>query len=211
MASSLTPSIAPLVWIDCEMTGLDPTHDVILEVSCLITTASLSLIDRAGLSIVISRPVLTMEAMSEWCRETHGRSGLTRRVLSETAVPADEAGRRLLEYIQRHVPVPRTALLAGNSVHADRAFLVKEMPEVIDWLHYRILDVSSIKEAARRWCDVQVLRNAPPKKGLHQARADIEESIEEARYWKQTLFLSTVGEQVDGIIATDEEGDERNM
>lgn len=123
--------------------------------------------------------------------KTHGsndrQTGLTSRVLASTT-NAETAAQLLLEYIKKYIPQPKTALLAGNSVHVDKEFLAREMPGVIEHLHYRILDVSSIKEAARRWCLTDDLGVVPEKKGMHEARMDILESIEEAQFWKGRLF-----------------------
>jgi len=184
----LTRSSDPLVWIDCEMTGLDPSHDQILQICCIITDAQLQVLDEAGFEAVIHQPASTLRTMSPWCVDTHGRSGLTAAVLeSRTTAPAAAAD--LLAYIQRSVPAPRTALLAGNSVHADRAFLSRgPYAPVLDWLHYRVLDVSSFKEAARRWGSEELLKDAPSKRGVHLAREDILESIEEMRFYRAKLF-----------------------
>lgn len=187
-AAMLAPSTAPLVFIDCEMTGLKST-DVLLSVACFITTPNLELVDPAGLSLTINRSATVLEAMDEWCTRTHAESGLSAAVLSSTTT-VDAAGQQLLAYLQKHVPVRGEALLAGNSVHVDKVFLQREMPAVADWLHYRILDVSAIKEAARRWCGEEVLRRVPQKKGLHQARDDVLESIEEARFWRENVFVA---------------------
>lgn len=126
--------------------------------------------------------------MSPWCIHTHGRSGLTQAVLASTT-DAATASAQLLAYIKRYVPEPRTALLAGNSVHADRAFLAKKpYAPILEWLHYRLLDVSSIKEAVRRWGSEELLRAAPPKREIHLARDDILESIAEMKYYRASLF-----------------------
>lgn len=179
----------PLVWIDCEMTGLDYDNDQIIEIFCLITNGDLELAHDEGWGTVVHQSQQRMDAMDEWCRNTHGKSGLTSAVVKST-VTAEQAAEELLAYIQKHIPEPGVAVLAGNSVHADRAFLRREpYKKVLDHLHYRILDVSSIKEAAKRW-NPDVLRKAPRKKGLHEARQDIIESIAEARYYKEVLFQS---------------------
>ncbi|KAI1825544.1 ribonuclease H-like domain-containing protein [Xylaria intraflava] len=177
-----------LVWIDCEMTGLDPDHDEIIEIFCVITTGQLDVVDEAGWGTVVHQSKERMEMMDEWCAKTHADSGLTAAVLAST-VSAAQAADDLLAYVTKHVPEKGTALLAGNSVHADRAFLSKApYAKVVDHLHHRIMDVSTIKEAARRWCPPDVLLNAPAKQGLHQAREDILESIAEARYYKDVIF-----------------------
>ncbi|KAL2178634.1 ribonuclease H-like domain-containing protein [Thermothelomyces heterothallicus CBS 202.75] len=140
-----------LVWIDCEMTGLDPDSDSIIEIYCLITDGQLNLLDECGWGTVVHQSRERMAMMDEWCTRVHGDSGLTAAVIESTVTP-QQAADGLLAYIQKYVPQKGTALLAGNSVHADRAFLRKApYNKVLDHLHYRILDVSSIKEAARRW------------------------------------------------------------
>ena len=205
---ALTRSIDPLVWIDCEasqpshvlldhasrskanafkMTGLNSENDTILSIACFITDADLNLLDNEGFDVVIHHTEERLSRMDAWCTKTHGDSGLTKAAIESTTT-AEQASRSLLMYVQRFVPKPRTALLAGNSVHADKMFLtIKPYDKVMEHLHYRILDVSAIKEAIRRWSPDAVLRNVPPKKGLHEARADILESIEEARYYQRLL------------------------
>lgn len=170
------------------MTGLDVDNDVIIEIFCLITNGNLELIDEKGWGTVIQQSKETMDKMDDWCTKTHGSSGLTAAVLSSTTTPS-QAADALLEYITKYIPQKGRALLAGNSVHADKAFLKKQpYTKVIEHLSYRILDVSTIKEAAKRWSDLDVLIGAPKKKGLHQARDDILESIEEAKYYKDAIF-----------------------
>ncbi|EFQ98137.1 oligoribonuclease [Nannizzia gypsea CBS 118893] len=187
---ALQRSSDPLVWIDCEMTGLDPANDHIMQVCCYITDAQLNLLEPKGFEVIVHLPQDILDRMNAWCTATHGRSGLTAAVLSATTT-AEEAANGLLAYIKQHVPKQGTALLAGNSVHADRAFLAQPpYVQVLDWLHYRILDVSSVKEAVRRWGSDEMLRDAPSKKGVHLAREDILESIEEIKYYRQKLFAS---------------------
>ncbi|ROT34777.1 exonuclease [Sodiomyces alkalinus F11] len=188
-----------LVWIDCEMTGLDPEKEEILEIHCLITTGDLELLDEEGWGTVIHHPKSRLDQMDEWCTRTHGTTGLTDAVLASTTTP-QQAAEGLLAYIKRHVPEQRTALLAGNSVHADRAFLAKPpYAAVLEYLHYRLLDVSTIKEAVRRWCPPVVLLVAPWKKGVHRGREDILESIAEARYYRDAVFgLTWKGKDVEG-------------
>jgi len=170
------------------MTGLDVDNDVIIEIFCLITNGNLEVIDEKGWGAVIRQSKETMDKMDEWCTITHRKSGLTAAVLLSNTSP-DEAANSLLEYIQKHLPEKGRGLLAGNSVHADKAFLRKQpYAKVMEHLSYRILDVSSIKEAAKRWSSLDVLVGAPKKKGLHQAKEDILESIEEARYYKEAIF-----------------------
>lgn len=170
------------------MTGLDPSKDTILSIACYITDAQLSLLDTTGYSATIHHSATTLQNMNEWCITTHARSGLTSACLSSTTTAA-QAADSLLAYIQQHIPRPRTGLLAGNSVHCDKEFLRREpYGKVLDYLTYRILDVSAIKEAARRWAPAEVLSRVPRKKGLHQAKEDILESIEEARFYREVFF-----------------------
>jgi oligoribonuclease (3'-5' exoribonuclease) len=172
---------------DEQMTGLDPDREEIIEIFCIITTGTLEVVDEAGLGIVIHQSKERMDQMDEWCTRTHGESGLTAAVIASTVTP-EQAADELLAYIKKYVP-EKGAILAGNSVHADRAFLRKEpYRKVVRHLHHRILDVSTLKEAARRWCPKKIIHSAPQKKGLHQAKDDILESIEEARYYKETIF-----------------------
>ena len=169
------------------MTGLDPSKDSILSIACYITDAQLSLLDPQGYSATIQHSASTLNLMDEWCTTTHARSGLTSASLSSTA---HQAAGSLLAYIQQYIPQPRSGLLAGNSVHCDKEFLRQEpYAKILNHLTYRILDVSAIKEAARRWAPVEVLRKVPRKKGLHQAKEDIWESIEEARFYRDAFFI----------------------
>ncbi|KAK4155352.1 hypothetical protein C8A00DRAFT_31778 [Chaetomidium leptoderma] len=169
------------------MTGLDPDTDSIIEIYCLITDGQLECVDESGWGTVVHQTSERMALMDEWCTRVHGESGLTAAVV-ESTVTAQQAAEGLLAYIQKHVPERGVALLAGNSVHADRAFLRKApYNKVLDHLHYRILDVSSIKEAARRWCP-HTASEVPRKKGLHKAKDDILESIEEAKYYRTAIF-----------------------
>ncbi|KAF9889010.1 hypothetical protein FE257_007987 [Aspergillus nanangensis] len=187
----LTRSTDPLVWIDCEMTGLNPDTDQILQICCLITDAQLNLLDAQGFDAVIHQPASVLSGMNAWCIETHGRTGLTAAVQASTT-SAETAAADLLAYIQRYVPEPRTAMLAGNSVHADGRFLAKgPYGRVLEWLHYRIVDVSSVKEMARRWAGDGLLEGVPVKKEVHLAREDILESIEEMKYYRERLFYSS--------------------
>ena len=170
------------------MTGLDRETDQIMSICCFITDANLSLLDDHGFEAVIHHAKSTLDRMDDWCTSTHGKSGLAQACLDSSTTPA-EAAQGLLEYIQHFIPKQRSGLLAGNSVHCDKEFLSKgPYNAVMRHLHYRILDVSSIKEAARRWSTADVLAGAPRKKGLHQAREDILESIEEAKYYRDVFF-----------------------
>ncbi|KAE8348064.1 ribonuclease H-like domain-containing protein [Aspergillus coremiiformis] len=186
----LARSSDPLVWIDKQMTGLDADKDHIIQICCFITDANLRLLEPNGFETVIHAPKTVMDTMSQWCIDTHGRTGLTAAVLASTVTP-ESAAADLLAYIQTYVPRPRTALLAGNSVHADKAFLSRgPYAKVLEWLHYRILDVSTIKEAARRWGADELLAAVPGKKEVHLAKDDILESLEEMRFYRERLFGS---------------------
>ncbi|CRG86076.1 hypothetical protein PISL3812_03079 [Talaromyces islandicus] len=174
------------------MTGLDSETDQILQICCFVTDAQLQLLEPNGFETIIHQPKSTLDTMSQWCIDTHGKSGLTDAVLASTTDAATAAA-ELLAYIKQHVPEQRTAILAGNSVHADRAFLAKgPYAKVLDWLHYRLLDVSTLKEAARRWGSEELLRNAPPKRELHLARDDILESIAEMKYYREKLAQAKI-------------------
>jgi oligoribonuclease len=175
-----------LVWIDLEMTGLDPDKDVILEIAVLITDSELQPVGE-GLDVVVHQPAEALEAMEDVVRDMHARSGLTDAVLAST-VTLEEAQQQALALIKEHVPAERSAPLCGNSIATDRSFLVKHMPELDRHLHYRIIDVSSIKELARRWYP-QAYRKAPVKGGGHRALADILESVDELRYYRSAVFV----------------------
>ncbi|KAL8837601.1 MAG: hypothetical protein Q9170_002478 [Blastenia crenularia] len=183
-----TVSRDPLVWIDCEMTGLDVENDEIISVCCFITDAQLQVLDDSGWEAVIHLEKSRLDMMDDWCKSTHGASGLTAASIA-SSMTAEEAADNLLAYIQKYIPRSRTGILAGNSVHADKAFLRKPpFHSIIRHLHYRIFDVSTIQEAARRWAPPETLDKAPLKQGLHQARADILESIAEARFYRDVFF-----------------------
>lgn len=181
-------STGPLVWVDCEMTGLDPEKETIMSIACFITDAQLKLQHEQGWESIIHHDKSTLDRMDEWCTKTHEASGLTAACIASSTTN-EQAASGLLEYIKKYVPEGRRGLLAGNSVHCDKAFLSKPPYNgVTDYLSYRILDVSSLKEAARRWAPEEVLLSVPSKKLLHQAREDILESIEEAKYYREKCF-----------------------
>lgn len=174
------------------MTGLDPSSDTILQIACFVTDHQLNILDPSGWTAVIHHSKPDLEQMSEWCRHTHGSTGLTDAAMTSTTTQ-EEAATELLEYIKKYVPEPGKALLAGNSVHADRAFLSREpYTKVIEHLHYRIFDISTIKEAARRWAPESILRELPPKSNAHEAERDILESIAEARFYKERFFATAL-------------------
>ncbi|KAK4956511.1 Phosphatidylinositol 3,4,5-trisphosphate-dependent Rac exchanger 2 protein [Elasticomyces elasticus] len=181
-------STEPLVWIDCEMTGLNLEKDTIMSLACFVTDHDLKMLDNTGYEAVLHHSQEQMDAMGDWCKQHHGASGLTQACL-DSSTTAETAAEELLEYIQKFVPERKKALLAGNTVHADKAFLVQEpWTKVTRYLHHRIFDVSAIKEAARRWAPIEVLKKSPQKAGKHEAKADILESIAEAAYYKRVFF-----------------------
>ncbi|MDO3720432.1 oligoribonuclease [Marinobacter sp. chi1] len=172
-----------LVWIDLEMTGLDPEQERIIEMATIITDSQLNLVAE-GPVIAVHQPDSLLDAMDEWCTKTHGASGLTRRV-KESSIGEAEAERLTLEFLQQHVE-PGSSPLCGNSIGQDRRFLVKYMPELEGFFHYRNLDVSTIKELARRWRP-DVLAGVK-KQGSHLALDDIRDSINELRHYRETFF-----------------------
>lgn len=178
-----------LVWIDCEMTGLDLAHDALIEVACVITDSELNQLDE-GVDVVIKPPPESLEQMSQVVREMHTASGLLPELPS--GVTLAEAESLVLDYIRRHVPEPKKAPLCGNSIGTDRTFIARDMPGVDAWLHYRMVDVSSIKELVRRWYP-RVYFAAPEKQGGHRALADITESIRELRYYRAAIFVGQPG------------------
>jgi oligoribonuclease len=179
-----------LVWIDCEMTGLDLQRDALIEIACLVTDSDLNVLGE-GVDIVIHADEDALAAMPDVVRDMHARSGLTEEVrASRVALP--DAEQQVLAYVRKHVPDARTAPLAGNSIATDRGFLTRDMPELDAHLHYRMVDVSSVKELCRRW--FPRVFYAKPEKGLaHRALADIRESIRELAYYRQTLFVPAPG------------------
>jgi oligoribonuclease len=179
-----------LVWIDCEMTGLDLGRDALIEIAVLVTDGDLKVLGD-GVDVVIHADEDKLAGMPDVVREMHAKSGLTEAVRAST-VSLAEAEERSLAYIREHVPDPRTAPLAGNSIATDRGFLARDMPALDAHLHYRMVDVSSIKELCRRW--YPRVFYAKPEKGLaHRALADIEESIRELDYYRRTLFVPAPG------------------
>ena len=174
-----------IVWADCEMTGLDLAKDALVEVAVVVTDSELTLVDE-GIDVLIAPPAEALEQMSELVRDMHTTSGLL-EALATHGLSLEEASSRVVEYIKARVPESRRAPLAGNSVGTDRAFLDRDIPALAEHLHYRIIDVSSIKELARRWYP-RVYFNSPSKAGGHRAMADILESITELRYYRAALF-----------------------
>jgi oligoribonuclease len=179
-----------LVWIDCEMTGLDLRRDALIEIAVLVTDGDLTVLGD-GVDVVIHADEAALAGMPDVVREMHANSGLTDAVRASTVTIAD-AEQLALEYVRKYVPDPRSAPLAGNSIATDRGFIARDMPELDGHLHYRMVDVSSIKELCRRW--YPRVFYAKPEKGLaHRALADIEESIRELDYYRRTLFVPMPG------------------
>ena len=179
-----------LVWIDCEMTGLDLRRDALIEVAAIVTDAELTPLDD-GVEVVIHAADDVLETMVPYVREMHATSGLTEAVRSST-VTLGEAEKIVLEYVRLHVPDPKTSPLCGNSIATDRGFIARDMPDLDEYLHYRMVDVSSVKELAKRW--YPRVYQCQPEKGLaHRALADIRESILELAYYRRTLFVPLPG------------------
>jgi len=178
-----------IVWIDCEMTGLDLAQDALIEVATLVTDFELNVLGE-GVDLVIRPPEAALHAMGDFVRQMHTDSGLLDRLAEGTTI--EDAQAQVLEYVRHWVPESRKAPLGGNTVSTDRAFLARDMPELEAHLHYRIIDVSSIKELARRWFP-RAYFAAPAKTGGHRALGDIQDSITELRYYRQAVFQSQPG------------------
>lgn len=174
----------PIVWIDCEMTGLDLSRDALIEVAVVVTDSELRPVD-AGIDLVLAPPAGAVEQMGDVVREMHTTSGLLEEL--DAGLTMADAQEQVLAYVRRWVPEQRKAPLAGNSVGTDRTFLERDMPELVEHLHYRIIDVSSVKELARRWYP-RAYFHSPQKHGGHRALADILESIDELRYYRAVLW-----------------------
>ncbi|MEU1601906.1 oligoribonuclease [Micromonospora matsumotoense] len=187
-----------LVWIDCEMTGLDLGSDKLIEVAALVTDPDLNVLGE-GVDVVIHADEAALEAMPEVVRTMHAKSGLTEEVRRSTVTLA-EAEDLVMEYVTSHVKDPRTAPLCGNSIATDRGFIARDMTRLDAHLHYRMIDVSSIKELCRRWYPRVYF--GQPRKGLaHRALADIQESIRELEYYRRTLFVPLPGPDVEAAKA----------
>ncbi|MGA8116277.1 MAG: oligoribonuclease [Actinocatenispora sp.] len=183
-----------LVWIDCEMTGLDLRRDALIEVAALVTDAELNVIGD-GVDLVIKADDALLDGMTEVVRDMHAKSGLTEEVRA-SSVSLGEAEDLVLDYVRQHVPDRRTAPLCGNSIATDRGFLARDMPKLDDHLHYRMIDVSSVKELCRRWYPRAYF--GQPQKGLaHRALADIRESIRELAFYRKAIFVPPPGPDVD--------------
>ena len=178
-----------LVWIDCEITGLDLTRDALVEIACIVTDGELNALDD-GIDVIIKPPAEALDTMPEVVREMHTASGLLDELPNGVTLAA--AQEQVLGYVRQHVPESRKVPLCGNSIATDRAFLARDMSELDGFLHYRMVDVSSIKELARRWYP-RTYFASPPKHGGHRALADILESIRELRYYRAAVFVPEPG------------------
>ncbi|WP_083972211.1 MULTISPECIES: oligoribonuclease [Actinoplanes] len=187
-----------LVWIDCEMTGLELGKDKLIEVAALVTDPELNVLGE-GVDLVIHADDAALDAMPPVVRDMHAKSGLTEEV-RRSVLTMGEAEELILAYIKEHVPNPRTAPLCGNSIATDRGFLARDMPALDSHLHYRMIDVSSIKELTRRWYP-RVYFGQPAKGLSHRALADIKESIRELEYYRRTVFVPLPGPDVEAAKA----------
>ncbi|BCY05966.1 oligoribonuclease [Actinoplanes sp. L3-i22] len=182
------------MWIDCEMTGLDLGKDKLIEVAALVTDPELNVLGE-GVDLVIHADDAALDAMPPVVRDMHAKSGLTEEV-RRSVLTMSEAEEIVLAYVKEHVPNPRTAPLCGNSIATDRGFLARDMPALDAHLHYRMIDVSSIKELTRRWFP-RVYFGQPAKGLSHRALADIRESIRELEYYRRTVFVPQPGPDVE--------------
>ncbi|QAY70448.1 oligoribonuclease [Xylanimonas protaetiae] len=178
-----------IVWIDCEMTGLDTRADALIEVAAVVTDSELNVLGD-GVDVLIVPPPAALEAMGDFVRDMHTRSGLLEELPGGTTMA--DAEQQVLAYIRQWVPDAGKAPLAGNSVGTDKTFLDRDMPELVAHLHYRIIDVSSVKELSRRWYP-RAYFSSPKKDGGHRALADILESIDELRYYREAVFVPQPG------------------
>src|SRR6478735_2365799 len=195
MVRRVTAANDRLVWIDCEMTGLSLESDALVEVAALVTDFDLNVLGD-GVDVIIKPPAEALEQMDEFVRTMHTKSGLLDEL--ESGVTLAEAEQMVLDYVRSQCPPDSRPPLAGNTVGTDRAFLARDMAELESFLHYRIVDVSSIKELSRRWFP-RAYFQAPAKRGNHRALADIQESIEELRYYREAVFVAPPGPDSDTV------------
>jgi oligoribonuclease len=186
-----------LVWIDCEMTGLDLGSDLLIEVAALVTDAELNVLGN-GIDVVIGATEEQLARMPDVVRDMHALSGLTQEVLAST-VTVEQAEQQVLAYLKEHVEAGK-APLCGNSIATDRSFLARDMHELDSFLHYRMVDVSSVKELARRWYP-RAYFQSPKKAGGHRALADIQESVRELAYYRATVFVPPPGPTTEEAVA----------
>jgi len=186
-----------LVWIDCEMTGLNPKFDEIVEIACIVTDAELNELDE-GITLVVKPGEESFAGMDDFVVNMHTVSGLIEEI--PLGIPLADAEQQVLAYVKTHVPEARKAPLAGSSVYVDRGFLAHYMPELDAHLHYRLVDVSSVKELTRRWYP-RVYFASPEKKGNHRALGDIRDSISELRYYRDAVFVPQPGPDSDSARA----------
>ncbi|XP_034033633.1 small fragment nuclease [Thalassophryne amazonica] len=185
------PESGRMVWVDLEMTGLDIIKDQIIEMACIITDPDLNILAE-GPNLIIHQPDELLDGMSDWCKEHHGKSGLTQAV-RDSKISLQQAEYEFLSFVRQHTP-PGQCPLAGNSVHEDKRFLQKYMPQFTYHLHYRIIDVSTIKELSRRWFPEEYKR-VPQKKASHRALDDIRESITELQFYRAHVFKTSTEEK----------------
>jgi len=192
-----------LVWIDCEMTGLDFVNDALVEIAAVVTDYDLTVLGD-GIDLVIKPPAEALATMDDFVRTMHESSGLLTEL--DSGITLEEAQEQVLAYVREHCAEGSRPPLAGNTVGTDRAFISRDMPDLDAFLHYRIVDVSSIKELARRWYP-RAYFAAPAKRGNHRALADILESIEELRYYRAAIFVPSPGpESADARLLAEEHG-----
>ena len=182
-----------LVWIDCEMTGLSLTADALVEIAALVTDSELNVLGE-GVDVIIKPPAEALDQMDDFVRDMHTKSGLLEEL--DNGLTLEEAQATVLAYLREHCDPESRPPLAGNTVGTDRNFIARDLPELESFLHYRIIDVSSIKELSRRWYP-RAYFASPTKKGNHRALADIQESIEELRYYRDAVFVPQPGPSSD--------------
>ncbi|XP_013886325.1 small fragment nuclease [Austrofundulus limnaeus] len=185
-----------MVWVDLEMTGLDIERDQIIEMACIITDSDLNIVAE-GPNLIIKQPDELLDGMSDWCKEHHGQSGLTQAV-RDSKISLEQAEYEFLSFVRQHTP-PGQCPLAGNSVHADKRFLDKHMSQFMYHLHYRIIDVSTIKELCRRWFPEEY-EKMPQKSSTHRALEDIQESIKELQFYRASIFKASMEEKKRKVV-----------
>lgn len=188
-STTTKPANDRIIWVDCEMTGLDKANDALIEVAVLVTDGDLEVLGD-GVDVVIKPPAGALDAMDDFVRNMHTTSGLLEEL--DGGITLAEAEEACLAYVKEHCPEPGKAPLAGNSVGTDRAFIERDLPTFAEFMSYRTIDVSSLKELAKRWFP-RVFFNTPEKHGGHRALADIRESIQELKYYREVLFVKEPG------------------